>query len=65
MTDDTRLARAKLLDEVDIVEGIRSGRLVKKIETMKTHTRSDNVVAALAASTITVVVLHLKVCLVR
>ena len=46
LTHDTWLARSELLGEVDIVEGAR-------------HTRSDNVIAALAAGTVTVVVLQL------
>ena len=53
-TDDTRLARPELLEEVegDIVEG----RLVIKVETRSTHTRNDHVVAALTASLVAVVV---------
>ena len=48
LTDDTRLVRVELLGEVDIMEGTRRRRLVIRIETRSahTHTRSDNVVAA-------------------
>ena len=58
LTAVTRLARAELLRVVDIVDGTRRGCLVMKVET-KAHTRSDNVVAALAANTVTVVVSQL------
>ena len=51
LTDDTRLACVELLGEVDIVDGTRRGRLVMRVETRSTYTRSDNVVAAVAVST--------------
>ena len=48
------LARSELLEEVegDIVEG----PFVIKVETRRTHTRNDHVVAALTASSVAVVV---------
>ena len=38
LTSDTRVARAELLGEVDIVEGTRRGRLVMRVETRSTYT---------------------------
>ena len=40
---------------IDIVGGTRRGRLVVWVETRISRTRSDNVVAALAATTVTMV----------
>ena len=56
LTDDTRLARVELLGEVrHCGRCTRRRRLVIRIETRSTHTRCDNVVAAEASSTVTVV----------
>ena len=38
MTGDTRLARAELLGEVDIVEGTPCGHLVMRVKTRSTYT---------------------------
>ena len=59
MTDDTRLAPVEPFGEVDIVEGTYHRRIMMRIETRGTHTRSVNVVAAVAASTVTMVLLQL------
>ena len=37
LTSGTRLARAELLGEVDIMEGTRRGRLVMRVETRSTY----------------------------
>ena len=54
---DTRLARAELLGNVDIVEGTHRHRLVIRLE-RKAQTHSDNVISAVNTAAVVVVGRH-------